>query len=190
MVFRSNRSGFDELWIAGADGSRPWQATRYRGTFVGDPHWSPDGLAVAFTSHADGNPDIYLMRCELNTEACSEPRQLTRIPAVDANPTWSNDGRWIYFSSSRNGPYEVWRMPADGGEAERITWNGGYLARESGRQWFTAAHDESRDRHGAPLVAERDADRIHFGAQRIAQGLHDERRWPSADRSADGVQPG
>ena len=131
MVFRSNRSGFDELWIAGADGSRPWQATRYRGTFVGDPHWSPDGRAVAFTSHADGNPDIYLMRCELNTVACSEPSQLTRFPAVDANPTWSNDGRWIYFSSSRTEPYEVWRMPAGGGAAERITWNGGYLARES-----------------------------------------------------------
>ena len=78
MVFRSNRSGFDELWIAGADGSRPWQATRYRGPFVGDPHWSPDGRAIAFTSHADGNPDIYLMRCELDAAACSEPRQLTR----------------------------------------------------------------------------------------------------------------
>ena len=132
MVFRSNRSGVNELWIANADGSRPWQATRFRGPFVGDPHWSPDGRAIAFTSHADGNPDIYLMRCEQDAAACSEPRQLTRTPATDANPTWSVDGRWIYFSSSRSGDYEVWRMPADGGGApERITWNGGYMARES-----------------------------------------------------------
>ena len=133
MVFRSNRSGFEELWIADADGSHPWQATRYRGPFVGDPHWSPDGRAIAFTSHADGNPDIYLMRCEPHAASCSEPRQLTRAPAVDANPTWSNDGRWLYFSSSRSGSYEVWRIPAaeGGAEPERITWNGGYLARES-----------------------------------------------------------
>ena len=132
MVFRSNRSGFDELWIAGADGSRPWQATRFRGPFVGDPHWSPDGRSIAFTSHATGNPDIYVMRCEPDAAACSEPRQLTRSPAVDANPTWSSDGRWIYFSSSRSGGYEVWRMPAVGGAGpERITWNGGYMARES-----------------------------------------------------------
>jgi Tol biopolymer transport system component len=132
IVFRSDRSGVNELWIAGADGSRPWQATRFRGPFVGDPHWSPDGRAIAFTSHADGNPDLYLMRCEQDAATCSEPRQLTRTPATDANPTWSADGRWIYFSSSRSGGYEVWRMPVDGGAApERITWNGGYMARES-----------------------------------------------------------
>ncbi len=132
MVFRSNRSGFEELWIAGSDGSRPWQATRFRGPFVGDPHWSPDGRSIAFTSHATGNPDVYVMRCEPDAAGCSEPRPLTQAPSVDANPTWSSDGRWIYFSSSRSGGYEVWRMPAAGGAApERITWNGGYVARES-----------------------------------------------------------
>jgi hypothetical protein len=72
------------------------------------------------------------MRCEQGTVTCSEPRRLTRTPAVDVNPTWSADGRQIYFSSSRSGDYEVWRMPAGGGvEPERITWNGGYMARES-----------------------------------------------------------
>jgi Tol biopolymer transport system component/serine/threonine protein kinase len=136
MVFRSDRSGVYELWIANADGSRPWQATRFRGPFVGDPHWSPDGRAIAFSSHADGNPDIYVMQCEQGAATCSEPRQLTKMPASDANPTWSADGRWIYFSSSRSGShsaeYEVWRMPADGGvPPERVTWNGGYMARES-----------------------------------------------------------
>jgi Tol biopolymer transport system component len=131
MVFRSDRSGVNELWVAKADGSDPSQATWFRGPFAGDPHWSPDGRAIAFTSHADGNPDIFVMRCDPDA-ACGEPRQLTRSPATDANPTWSADGRWIYFSSSRSGDYEVWRMPADGGaKPERITWNGGYLARES-----------------------------------------------------------
>jgi eukaryotic-like serine/threonine-protein kinase len=132
MVFRSDRSGVNELWIARADGSGPWQATRFRGPFVGDPHWSPDGRAIAFTTHADGNPDIYVMRCTQDA-TCGELRQLTRTPAAtDANPVWSRDGRWIYFSSSRSGKYEVWRVPADGSaEPVRITWNGGYLARES-----------------------------------------------------------
>ena len=97
MVFRSDRSGVNELWIANADGSAPWQATRFRGPFAGDPHWSPDGQSIAFTSHADGNPNIYVMRCHQNATACGEPRQLTRTPAPDANPIWSNDGRWIYF---------------------------------------------------------------------------------------------
>jgi Tol biopolymer transport system component len=132
IVFRSDRSGATELWIANADGSGPWQATRFRGAFVGDPHWSPDGRSIAFTTHATGNPDIFVMRCEPDAAACSEPRQLTRNPATDANPTWSADGRSIYFSSSRSGDYEVWRIPADGStEPRRITWNNGYMARES-----------------------------------------------------------
>ena len=101
----------------------------------GDPHWSPDGRSVAFTSHADGNSDIFMMRCEQNGAACAEPRQLTQKPGTDANPTWSVDGRWIYSPLHRSGGYEVWRMPADGiGEPERITWNGGYIARESADQ--------------------------------------------------------
>jgi Tol biopolymer transport system component len=131
MVFRSDLSGASELWIAKADGADPWQATWFRGTFVGDPHWSSDGRALAFTTHVNGIPDIFVMRCDPDA-ACGNPRQLTRSPASDTNPTWSADGHWIYFSSSRSGDYEVWRMPADGGaEPERITWNGGYVAHES-----------------------------------------------------------
>jgi dipeptidyl aminopeptidase/acylaminoacyl peptidase len=99
---------------------------------VGDPHWSPDGRSIAFTTHKNGNPDIFVMRCEPGATSCDEARQLTRSPETDANPTWSADGRWIYFSSSRSGKYEVWRMPAGGAAPpQRITWNGGYLARES-----------------------------------------------------------
>ena len=132
IVFRSDRSGGSELWIAKAGGTDPWQATWFRGPFVGDPHWSPDGRSVAFTTHSTGNPDIFAMRCDPKDAGCDTPRQLTTATATDANPTWSHDGRWIYFSSSRSGDYEVWRMPADGSaEPQRITWNGGYLARES-----------------------------------------------------------
>ena len=132
MVFRSDRSGVTELWIAKADGSSTWQATRFRGPFVGDPHWSPDGRSIAFTSRVNGSPDIFVMRCEEKATSCGPARQLTRSPAPDANPTWSRDGQFIYFSSSRSGQFEVWRLPADGTpKAERITWNNGYLARES-----------------------------------------------------------
>jgi Tol biopolymer transport system component len=132
MVFRSDRSGFPELWIANADGSRPWQATRFRGPFVGDPHWSPDGREIAFTTHSTGNPDIFRMTCAEESTTCSEPRQLTRSRSTDANPVWSRDGSLIYFTSFRSGSYEVWRMAADGSaEPERMTWNGAYMARES-----------------------------------------------------------
>jgi Tol biopolymer transport system component len=46
-------------------------------------------------------------------------------------PSWSRDGRWIYFTSDRSGHYEVWKMPRDGGEAVQVTRAGGYATFES-----------------------------------------------------------
>ena len=139
MLFRSYRSGANELWIAKRDGSSPWQATHLGGPFIGDPHWSPDGRAIAFTAHADGKTEIFVMRCATNASSCEDPRALTNRPGGFANPTWSADGNWIYFASPLGFKYDIWRLSAQGnGEPERITWNGGYLARESadGKQLY------------------------------------------------------
>jgi len=36
----------------------------------------------------------------------------------DGGPTWSRDGKWIYFSSNRTGKDQVWKIPA--GEAHSV----------------------------------------------------------------------
>jgi len=59
------------------------------------------------------------------------PHRLTDHPAMDGVPNYSRDGRWIYFASWRSGRPEIWKMPATGGKAIRVTQNGGYIAFES-----------------------------------------------------------
>ena len=50
---------------------------------------------------------------------------------MDCWSRWSRDGRWIYFASDRSGEYQVWKVPAGGGEAVRVTRKGGFAAFES-----------------------------------------------------------
>jgi tricorn protease len=41
--------------------------------------------------------------------------------ARDAYPRFSPDGKWIAFSSDRNGNLDVFLMPAGGGTAKQLT---------------------------------------------------------------------
>jgi hypothetical protein len=64
------------------------------------------------------------------------PRRLTTSPAEDVVPSWSHDGKWIYFASNRSGHFQIWKVPADTGEssatpAARVTQHGGFNAFES-----------------------------------------------------------
>jgi len=48
---------------------------------------------------------------------------VTQTPPTESSPTWSPDATFIAFSSNKNGPTEVWKMPAGGGAATQITIN-------------------------------------------------------------------
>lgn len=53
---------------------------------------------------------------------CREERVLTRLGHSEA-PAFSPDGRWIYFSSERDGNKEIYRIHPDGTGEERLTNN-------------------------------------------------------------------
>jgi Tol biopolymer transport system component len=128
ITFESQRGDEgNEIWLAAADGSNPMQLTHGPGIFQGSPRWSPDGQRIAFDSQAeDGTWDIWTIDAEGGS-----PRRLTLDPGNENVPSWSRDGRWIYFQSDRAGADEIWRTPATGGSEERVTHGGGGLAYES-----------------------------------------------------------
>ena len=90
---------------------------------IGEPDVSPDGKLVAFSVRDTdmeanrGRTDVWLA----STDGTSPARRITTHPENDASPSWSSDGKWIYFLSSRSGSSQVWRLPAQGGEAEQVT---------------------------------------------------------------------
>lgn len=125
IVFMSDRGGRgDELWVANADGSGAGRIVEATGRPVGGPQWSPDGSQIAYDArNEDGSHSIYVVDA-----AGGAPRRLVSPGNV---PTWSRDGDWLYFGSSRSGARQVWRVRASGGEAVPMTKSGGTMALES-----------------------------------------------------------
>ena len=60
-----------------------------------------------------------------------EPRQLTKHPSEDFYPVWSSDGQWLVFTTSRDGPSHLWRVPVAGGAPEPLDAGAGEYARWS-----------------------------------------------------------
>jgi Tol biopolymer transport system component/tRNA A-37 threonylcarbamoyl transferase component Bud32 len=118
IAFQSNRADDrNEIWLADADGMNATRLTDIPGRQQGAPHWSPDGRWVAFDSYAeDGRADIWTIGAD-----GSGLRQVTHDPADEFTPSWSRDGRTLYFISNRTGRSEVWRVPAVGGSERQMT---------------------------------------------------------------------
>lgn len=130
IAFISDRSGSREIWLANADGSNPIRITHFNGPYLDHLQWSPDGQRLAFDSRLHGHSSVFIVECISGGMRCGEPQHLkSEIPAEA--PSWSADGKFVYFASDRGGRLEVWKQPAVGGQPTQITRNGGYTSHES-----------------------------------------------------------
>ena len=94
IVFVSNISGRNNLWLVPAEGGWPTQLT------VSDqrqthPTWSPDGKWIAYQSDYDGDEqwDIFFV-----SPKTGQVVNVTRTREIsEENPTWSPDGRFLAY---------------------------------------------------------------------------------------------
>ncbi len=80
------------------------------------PRVSPDGRQIAFETNDGANSMVWLSELKVGAAA----RRFT-FGGQNAAPTWSRDGRYVIFQSDREGDRGLFRQPADGGPAERLT---------------------------------------------------------------------
>ena len=124
IAFASNRSGASEIWVCDAEGRGARMVTSFHGPPAWWPRWSPDGEQLAFFGRSEGGPSAYIVPVQ-----GGNPRLLV---AGAIWPSWSRNGRWVYYYSDRSGRNEIWKSLANGmGDPVQVTQNGGYAARES-----------------------------------------------------------
>jgi Tol biopolymer transport system component len=115
LAFLSDRTGTYEIWIAKADGTGAVRLTSFSKPGITTPRWSPDGRWIVFAFGGQ------LYRIESNGGV---PQRISD-DIGSSHPSYSPDGEWLYYSSTRSGRAEVWRMPSRGGAATQITAAGG-----------------------------------------------------------------
>jgi dipeptidyl aminopeptidase/acylaminoacyl peptidase len=90
---------------------------------VGQPELSPDGQWVAYTVRTKMlKEDKNETRIWMVSTRGGEPLPMTAEGVSSGHPRWSPDGKFLAFTSSRNGgKSQVWLLNRLGGEAVRLT---------------------------------------------------------------------
>jgi Tol biopolymer transport system component len=137
IAFVSDRLGTRQIWVAKASGSEPVQLSSVGPEVpIGTPRWSPDAREIVFDTVRNGHSAIAIMSAD-----GSNPHVFAADPWDDMMPSWSHDGRWVYFTCRINGEVQVCRKPVGTGATMPIASKGGSDPRESpdGRFVFYAA---------------------------------------------------
>jgi Tol biopolymer transport system component len=143
ISFASDHTGSREVYVYELKGSKLLKLTKFGGADTGSPRLSPDGTRVVFDTEEKANRDIYVVRAARQ----ESPTPLVTDPSLDVRPSWSADGKWVYFGSDRTKEWQVWKVAAAGGTPEQVTKRGGreafaspdgefiYYAKDMGDHW-------------------------------------------------------
>lgn len=114
IVFYSDQTGRFEVFLAREAAPGKWEEARQLSREGGTvPRWSPDGLAIAYTSPRGLElvaPDGGASR-RLVTEENADARMGLPEFAV-----WSPDSKTVYFKAELDGRAAFWAIPAAGGK--------------------------------------------------------------------------
>lgn len=134
IAFMSTRSGAWQIWVSDTNGANPRQVSFTES--AGTPRWSPDGRSIAFDAPFEGETRVFVVKVDgdITDRDGRDGKDNERAHPIVRGlvPSFSRDGKWVYFASDQTGDWQVWKVTIRGGREEQVTTNGGFAALESG----------------------------------------------------------
>lgn len=137
IAFASSASGIPQIYLINLDASGLTQLTNMEGGAC-QPDWSPDGQQIVFISPCPARADftetlykdasLYVMNAD-----GSNVQPLNAGTAFD--PAWSPDGKYIAFTSLRDGKKDIYVLTLENGVITRLTTVGGDVQENSQPAW-------------------------------------------------------
>jgi len=134
-----NAARLSELWTVDVETG---VAHLFPGLDAVMPSWSPHNRRIAYTGRMERDQFQHLDLWTIPIAGGVPSRVLDDLPN-DWSPTWSPDGRYLYFSSDRGGSMNLWRVRIDEssgrrlGEPEPLTTPATLAAHPTGAGWCT-----------------------------------------------------
>jgi len=108
-----------DIWVTDLSGQKTLRITS-TAAIESNPHFSPDGKWIAFSSNRSGNYSVYVVSVEGGT-----PKRLTWHPAASLVRGWTPDGTRILYATSRDsapiGYDRLWTVALEGGPSTMLT---------------------------------------------------------------------
>jgi TolB protein len=118
FAFCSSRSGSPQIYTMGISDSEPHRISG-TGNYNTSPAWSPKGDRIAWATRSGNTFQIVVA----NVDGAGA-RTLTGA-GTNEDPSWAPDGRYLVFSSSRNGRRSLWIADRDGRTQKQLTTGNG-----------------------------------------------------------------
>ena len=115
MVFVSDRSGEDQLWLGDRSTGSVNQLTRLASLTLDLPSFGADGESIVFVGRGGGRESLYRVSVRSGiVERVSSPDENVRSGAIGP------DGS-LYLASDRGGSWQLWRRQPGTDQLQRLT---------------------------------------------------------------------
>lgn len=150
-----------DIWKVDSNGGNASRITALDGEEI-NPHISPDGKWLAFSSNQYGNYDVYVMPAEGGTI-----KQLTFHTGKDEIESWGWDSKTLYFTSGRSNNFGSFKTTIEGKTPQRLFNNyfnntSGIVETPMGEYLFTNSPEAFNQTHRKHYKGENNPDILGY----------------------------